>query len=81
MLINFWISSCINGKRTLSYVRDWHDKYSGHGLVVVGVHSPEFEFEKYLDNEKKAMVSLNVTWPVATDNRWWPHKFLIDQNG
>ena len=72
-------------------MRNWHDKYSDRGLVVVGVHSPEFEFEKDLGNVKEAMTRLGVNWPVATDNRfltwrayenrWWPHKFLIDQNG
>ena len=72
-------------------MRSWHDKYADRGLVVVGVHSPEFRFEKDLDNVKEALIELGVTWPVATDNdfrtwrayqnRWWPHKFLIDQEG
>ena len=91
VLIDFWTYSCINCERTLPYVRNWHEKYSDRGLVVVGVHSPEFEFEKDLDNVKEAIVRLGVSWPVATDNqfrtwrsyenRWWPHKFLIDQDG
>ena len=91
VLIDFWTYSCINCQRTLPYVRDWHDKYSGLGLVVVGVHSPEFGFEKDEGNVREAVVKQGVTWPVAMDNdfrtwrsyenRWWPHKFLIDQDG
>ena len=91
VLIDFWTYSCINCQRTLPYVRDWHDKYSGLGLVVVGVHSPEFGFEKDEDNVREAVAEQQVTWPVAMDNdfrtwrayenRWWPHKFLIDRDG
>ena len=91
VLIDFWTYSCINCQRTLPYIRDWHNKYGEMGLVVVGVHAPEFEFEHKEANVRKAVADQDVTWAVAMDNgfqtwrayqnRWWPHKFLIDQQG
>ena len=91
VLIDFWTYSCINCQRTLPYIRDWHDKYGEMGLVVVGVHAPEFQFEHKEENVRQAVADQDVTWAVAMDNgfqtwrayqnRWWPHKFLIDQQG
>ena len=91
VLVDFWTYSCINCIRTLPYLRDWHDKYAGRGLVIVGVHSPEFDFEKVEANVRDAIAELRVTWPVAMDNdfgtwrayrnRYWPNKFLIDRDG
>ena len=91
VLVDFWTYSCINCLRTLPYLRDWNEKYASQGLVIVGMHSPEFDFEKDEANVREAIVRERVTWPVAMDNdfatwkayqnRWWPHKFLIDQNG
>ena len=72
-------------------MRDLNEKYAANGLTIVGVHAPEFEFEKDEENVREAMVRERITWPVAMDNdfntwrayknRYWPHKFLIDQNG
>ena len=91
VLIDFWTYSCINCLRTLPYLRDWNEKYASRGLTIVGVHSPEFEFEKVETNVREAIIRERVTWPVAMDNdfatwrayrnRWWPNKFLIDQDG
>ena len=91
VLVDFWTYSCINCRRTQPYLQDWNTKYSGSGLVIVGVHSPEFEFEKVESNVRDATVRQRVSWPVAMDNdfatwrayrnRYWPHKFLIDHNG
>ena len=91
VLVDFWTYSCINCIRTLPYLRDWHEKYSRHGLVMVGVHAPEFDFEKDEQNVRDAMARQRVAWPVAMDNRhvtwdayrnrYWPRKYLMDQNG
>ena len=91
VLIDFWTYTCINCLRTLPYIRDWNSKYASQGLVIVGVHSPEFEFEKREEAVREAIVRESVTWPVAMDNdfrtwrayenRYWPHKFLIDHEG
>ena len=91
VLVDFWTYTCINCLRTLPFVRDWHVKYSPEGLVVVGVHTPEFQFEHAEPNVREAMARERVLWPVAMDNdystwrayrnRYWPHKFLIDSNG
>ena len=91
VLVDFWTYTCINCIRTLPYLRDWYSKYAGNGLVMVGVHSPEFEFEKREEGVREAIVRESVAWPVAMDNdfktwrayenRYWPHKFLIDHNG
>ncbi len=91
VLVDFWTYTCINCLRTLPYVRDWHEKYASKGLVIVGVHSPEFEFEKIETNVRQAVARERVTWPVAMDNdfatwrayrnRFWPHKFLVDKDG
>ena len=91
VLIDFWTYSCINCLRTLPFLRDWNEKYSSRGLTIVGVHSPEFAFEKDETNVRQAIIRERVAWPVAMDNdfatwrayrnRWWPNKFLIDQEG
>ena len=91
VLVDFWTYSCINCIRTLPYLRDWHEKYARHGLVMVGVHAPEFDFEKDEQNVRDAIARQRVAWPVAMDNshvtwdayrnRYWPRKYLIDQNG
>ena len=91
VLIDFWTYGCINCIRTLPHVRAWHDAYAPHGLVVVGVHTPEFQFEHVEENVRESLPARGVIWPVAMDNgyktwrayqnRFWPHKFLIDQDG
>jgi len=91
VLIDFWTYSCINCIRTLPYVRGWYDKYKEHGLVVIGVHAPEFAFEKNPDNVIKAVKELGVDYPVALDNdyaiwkgfnnEYWPAHYFIDAQG
>ena len=91
VLVDFWTYSCINCVRTLPYLMDWDKKYRDQGLVIVGVHSPEFEFEKKLDNVKAAIIHHGIHYPVALDsnldtwsnfkNRFWPAHYLIDRNG
>ena len=91
VLVDFWTYSCINCQRTLPYLRGWNDQYSSKGLTIVGVHTPEFEFEKVESNVRQAVVREGIAWPVAMDNdfgtwrayqtQWWPHKFLIDHKG
>ena len=91
VLIDFWTYSCINCVRTLPYITDWDSKYRDKGLVIVGVHAPEFEFEKKLDNVKAAIAKHGIRYPVALDNnlstwvnfenRYWPAHYLIDQDG
>jgi cytochrome c biogenesis protein CcdA/thiol-disulfide isomerase/thioredoxin len=91
VLIDFWTYSCINCLRTLPYLRDWHEKYAAAGLVIVGVHSPEFAFERSEMNVRKAVSSLGVPWPVVMDNdfgiwqaysnRYWPAHYLYGTDG
>lgn len=91
VLIDFWTYSCENCIRTLPHLTAWHAAYADHGLVIVGVHAPEFEFEKERDNVVDAMERYGIHYPVAQDNemstwrawenRYWPAKFLIDTNG
>ena len=91
VLIDFWTYTCVNCIRTMPYLRDWNGKYADRGLTMVGVHTPEFEFEKVTDNVVAANEELGVVWPVAQDNdfrtwrsynnRYWPAKYLIDANG
>lgn len=91
VLIDFWTYSCINCIRTLPYITDWYQKYKDLGFVVIGVHTPEFEFEKNYDNVLKATKRFNVTYPVPLDNdyqtwqayhnQYWPAHYLIDQQG
>lgn len=91
VLIDFWTYSCINCIRTLPYIKSWNDRYRDQGLVIVGVHTPEFAFEKELSNVKMAVERFQITYPVALDNdyktwqsyrnHYWPAHYLIDQQG
>jgi thiol-disulfide isomerase/thioredoxin len=91
VLIDFWTYSCINCVRTLPHITDWDRKYRDKGLVIIGVHAPEFEFEKKLDNVKAALAQHGIRYPVALDNklstwmnfenRYWPAHYLIDRDG
>jgi thiol-disulfide isomerase/thioredoxin len=91
VLVDFWTYSCINCVRTLPYITAWDAKYRDKGLVIIGVHSPEFEFEKKLDNVQAATVKYGIHYPVALDsdlatwsafkNQYWPAHYLIDKNG
>lgn len=68
VLVDFWTYSCINCIRTLPYLVDWNEKYSDKGLVIVGIHAPEFEFEKNVDNVKQAVTRFGIEYPVLLDN-------------
>lgn len=91
VLVDFWTYTCINCIRTLPYVTGWYDKYHDSGFVVVGVHTPEFEFEKKTENVLGAIAQYKIHYPVAQDNdyktwdnysnRYWPAKYLIDAKG
>jgi thiol-disulfide isomerase/thioredoxin len=91
VLVDFWTYSCINCIRTIPYLNDWDQKYAGNGLVIIGVHSPEFEFEKNYDNVKAAVQRLGITYPVVLDsdhgtwnaygNQYWPRDYIIDAHG
>ena len=91
VLIDFWTYTCINCIRTLPYLKSWHEKYSDKGLVIIGVHTPEFEFEKNPENVQKAINDFGIKYPVIQDNdfktwraysnRYWPAKYFIDRNG
>ena len=91
VLIDFWTYTCINCIRTMPFLRDWNEKYADLGLTMIGVHTPEFDFEKITENVSAANEELGVVWPVAQDNdfrtwrsynnRFWPAKYLIDANG
>jgi cytochrome c biogenesis protein CcdA/thiol-disulfide isomerase/thioredoxin len=91
VLIDFWTYSCINCLRTLPYLREWDDRYRGAGLAIVGVHSPEFAFERVEANVRENTRKLRLRYPVALDNdfatwqawhnQYWPAKYLIDRDG
>src|ERR671931_112850 len=91
VLVDFWTYSCINCIRTIPYLNAWYEKYADDGLVIVGVHTPEFEFEKDYNNVKAAVEKFEIKYPVVQDNdrgtwaayenRYWPHKYLIDSEG
>jgi len=91
VLVDFWTYSCINCIRTIPYLNAWHEKYADEGLVIIGVHTPEFEFEKNYDNVKAAVEKFGIEYPVAQDNdkgtwkayenRYWPRKYLVDDEG
>src|SRR5690349_21446258 len=91
VLIDFWTYTCINWRRSLPYVRSWCKKYKDHGLVVIGVHSPEFEFEKDFGNVERAVKDIGVDHPVAIDsnhtiwrdfmNQYWPARYFVDTQG
>ena len=91
VLVDFWTYSCINCLRTLPYLKAWNEKYRAQGLVIIGVHTPEFAFEKDPHNVEQALHGLGITYPVAMDNqyavwnafsnKYWPAHYLIDANG
>ncbi|WP_168607875.1 cytochrome c biogenesis protein DipZ [Rhizobium ruizarguesonis] len=91
VLVDFWTYSCINCIRTIPYIKAWAEKYKDQGLVVIGVHAPEFAFEKKIDNVKKAISDFQIGYPVAIDNdysiwrafenSYWPAGYLIDAKG
>ncbi|MGB6627136.1 MAG: thioredoxin family protein [Nitrososphaeraceae archaeon] len=91
VLVDFWTYSCINCIRTIPYLNDWYSKYADKGFVIIGVHSPEFEFEKNYDNVKTAVQKFGIMYPVVLDNnlgtwnaygnQYWPRHYLIDAQG
>ncbi|HEX6841921.1 MAG TPA: thioredoxin family protein, partial [Stellaceae bacterium] len=91
VLVEFWTYSCINWLRQLPYVRAWAERYRDHGLVVIGVHSPEFAFEKNVDNVGQAVQAMRIDYPVAIDsdfalwrafrNHYWPALYFADAEG
>lgn len=91
ILVDFWTYSCINCQRTTPYLNAWYEKYRDKGFVIIGVHTPEFEFEKDYDNVKVAVEKFGIKFPVVLDNdystwtayknRYWPRKYLIDIDG
>ena len=91
VLVDFWTYDCINCQRTLPYVKDWAKKYEKDGLVVIGVHTPEYGYERIIDNVRDQVRKLGITYPVAIDNnyaiwrafdnQYWPAHYLIDAKG
>jgi thiol-disulfide isomerase/thioredoxin len=91
VLVDFWTYSCVNCQRTILYLKAWWKKYKDDGLIIIGVHTPEFEFEKDPQNVKRGIGDLGVEWPVVLDNEYanwnnfanhyWPAKYLVDQRG
>src|SRR4051812_35968651 len=91
VLVEFWTFTCINWIRTLPYVRSWFEKYRGDGLVVLGVHTPEFEVEQSLENVRRAADEMGIEYPIALDsdyaiwqafgNRYWPALYFADADG
>jgi thiol-disulfide isomerase/thioredoxin len=91
VLVDFWTYSCINCIRTIPYLNAWYEKYADQGLVIVGVHTPEFEFEKDHANVEAAVEKFGIKYPVVQDNdrgtwqayenRYWPRKYLVDDEG
>ncbi|HET8850908.1 MAG TPA: thioredoxin family protein [Ktedonobacteraceae bacterium] len=91
VLIDFWTYTCVNWLRTLPYVRAWAEKYKEHGVVVIGVHTPEFSFEYDLENVRRAVQNMRVAYPAAIDNdyaiwnafdnHYWPALYLVDAQG
>ena len=91
VLANFWTYTCINWLRQLPYVRAWAAKYAKHGLVVIGVHTPEFTFESNVENIRRAVMDMTITYPVAIDsdyaiwtafgNHYWPALYFADAQG
>jgi thiol-disulfide isomerase/thioredoxin len=90
-LIQFWTYTCINCQRTLPYIVRWHRDYASQGLQVIGIHTPEFSYERQADNVKQALQKHGITYPVPLDNdyktwtayqnQYWPHLFLADHQG
>lgn len=91
VLVDFWTYSCINCQRTQPYLNDWYQKYKDQGLIIIGMHAPEFSFERVRDNVAEAVTKAGIKYPVALDNnftnwqayhnQYWPAKYLIDKDG
>lgn len=91
VMVDFWTYTCINCIRTLPHLNEWQEKYADKGLVIIGVHTPEFDFEKKTENVQNAIEKYEIEYPVVQDNdyatwnayrnRYWPHKYLIDSEG
>ena len=91
VLIEFWTFGCYNCRNTCPFVKTWHDRYREKGLTVIGVHSPEFDEERKVENLRREVVSLGIRYPVVTDNDYqtwsayhveaWPTTFLLDKQG
>ena len=91
VLVDFWTYTCVNCIRTFPFLKEWHSKYADKGLVILGIHTPEFEFEKRRENVEAAVAEFGLAYPVAQDNdygtwdafknRFWPAKYLIDKDG
>lgn len=91
VMVEFWTYGCINCRHVIPSVREWYETYHGQGLEIIGVHTPEFAYEKDVDNVRQAVADLGVTWPVAIDNEWntwraydnryWPAMYLVDKAG
>ena len=91
VLIDFWTYTCVNCIRTFPFLKIWHSKYADDGLVILGVHTPEFQFEHELENVQQAVKDYGIGWPVVQDNdyktwraynnRYWPSKYLVDKDG
>jgi len=91
VLVDFWTFSCRNCINTFPHLKAWHEKYADSGLVIIGVHSPEFRFEQDIENLRTAIADHGITYPVVQDNdfliwqaygnRFWPHKYLVDKQG
>ncbi len=91
IMVDFWTYSCINCQRTTPYLNAWYDKYRDQGLEIIGVHTPEFDFEKNKENVAQAIAKFGIAYPVVQDNdyatwrayanRYWPRKYLIDIDG
>ena len=91
VLIDFWTFGCYNCRNTLPFIKGWHDRYRDQGLTVVGVHSPEFDYEKKVENLRREVNSLEIRYPVVSDNDYktwdaynvgaWPTLFLLDKQG
>ena len=91
VLIEFWTFGCINCRNTLPFIKSWHDRYQDKGLTVIGVHSPEFDEERKVENLRSEVTSLGIRYAVVTDNDYqtwnayhveaWPTTFLLDKQG
>ncbi len=91
VLIEFWTFGCYNCRNTLPFVKSWNDRYREKGLIVIGVHSPEFDEERKVENLRREVSSLGISYPVVTDNDYqtwksynveaWPTTFLLDKQG
>jgi thiol-disulfide isomerase/thioredoxin len=91
VIVEFWTFACYNCKNVVPSLREWHQKYAAEGLVIIGVHTPEFGFEREIENVKQALVDQDIPYAVAIDNDWqtwraynnryWPAKYFVDKAG